>query len=519
MNNHSAIPALGQPKHFKLELETVGKFSISNSLLSFIWQSKENRLLLFLLPSLSAVQFIIFKLFYPFPDFSTDGYNYLYAAYANLDVNIWPIGYSKFLLLIHKITSNDTALVAIQYFILELSALYLFFSWRYFFGISNLSRNLLIIFLIFNPLFLYISNFVSSDALFATLSLFWFTELFWVIFKPTAINLLAQGILLFLCFTVRNSAYYYPIITVIAFLISQSKVWVKVTGLLIGPLLILPFFLHTRSVAKQMTGTAQYSLFTGWQLANNALYIWEYADTNKTLDPECKKLDQMSRAFYSTGVPDNFEENHLSRYVGNYFIREPISPLKKYLYSHYHWDNDYSGIVAWGKVSAIFYRYGRYLILQNPRAYLWEFAIPNTKFYFFPPLEKLSEYNLRLDKIEPIAQYWFKYKSTKISAASKDIQNSILKIFPILFCVLNIFFLGGVVLAQFKQEYRIYAQKINKAIIIISMFLFANFFFSIFVTIDVFRYQFFPMLVLLFGATLIIDFSGKSTHMEPRTLS
>jgi hypothetical protein len=49
-----------------------------------------------------------------------------------LDANIWPIGYSKFLLFFHKLTHSALALVAFQYYFWELSLLYFYFTVHYF---------------------------------------------------------------------------------------------------------------------------------------------------------------------------------------------------------------------------------------------------------------------------------------------------------------------------------------------------------------------------------------------------
>src|SRR6266567_1792206 len=70
----------------------------------------ENKIYSLLMLFLMVCQFIVFKLLYPFPDFFSDSYSYLFAAYAHLDTNIWPIGYSKFLSLFHYFTHSAIAL-------------------------------------------------------------------------------------------------------------------------------------------------------------------------------------------------------------------------------------------------------------------------------------------------------------------------------------------------------------------------------------------------------------------------
>jgi hypothetical protein len=101
---------------------------------------------------LSVLQFILFKLLYPFPDFFSDSYSYIFAADAHLDVSIWPIGYSKFLSAAHLFTHSDTALVAVQYFLMQLSVLYFYLTVYHLFQLTRVSRNVLFAFLFLDPL-------------------------------------------------------------------------------------------------------------------------------------------------------------------------------------------------------------------------------------------------------------------------------------------------------------------------------------------------------------------------------
>src|SRR6266540_7479840 len=86
------------------------------SFFRFIWQEKRNRAFVWIMLAGTIVQFVIFKIMYPFADFFSDSYSYIFAAYANLDVSIWPIGYSKFFRVFHFVTHSDSALITFQYF-------------------------------------------------------------------------------------------------------------------------------------------------------------------------------------------------------------------------------------------------------------------------------------------------------------------------------------------------------------------------------------------------------------------
>src|SRR5258708_1263596 len=291
----------------------------------------ENKIYSLLMLFLMICQFIVFKLLYPFPDFFSDSYSYLFAAYAHLDVNIWPIGYSKFLWIFHSFTHSATALNFFQYFILEVAALYFYHTLVYFYSTGKNTRTFLCLFLFFNPLFLYLSNYVSSDAIFVGLSLIWMTQLIWIIQRPKAYQIFVQAILIFIAFSFRYNAMYYPILTGIAFLLSRQRTWSKVLGTLLPVLLIALFIQFSRNATLQMLGTAQFPpILGGWQWGNNALYMREYIDVDSTKLPssQCRELDGIARDYFRT-VPPQYRE--LSSYVANFFIRQPEAPLKQYM--------------------------------------------------------------------------------------------------------------------------------------------------------------------------------------------
>lgn len=473
--------------------------------LVFLTRDRSNRRLSLVVLLGTIAQFMIFKLLYPYPDFFSDSYSYLYAAYAHLDVSIWPIGYSKFLAAFHAITHSDTALIAFQYFFLEAAALYFYLTLNYFFHPGRASRIILLLFLFFNPLFLYLSNYVNSDPLFAALSLWWFTGLIWIVCRPRGYQVLTQGVLLFLCFTVRNNAYIYPLIGVVAFILSRQRPRIKLAGSLAGPLLILPFILHTRTVAKEMTGTAQFSFFTGWQLANNALYMYDYihADSNLFASASEREINQLSAGFYQHLRP-GFDRS-LIDYPANYFIQNPNAPLKAYMSKHYKHTDMYSGVIAWGKVSADFEPFGATLIRHYPLAFVRHFILPNTRNFLLPDLEKLKVYNTGRMEVERIAEDWFDYKTTDISAVSQNFQGKFLYLYPYSFLFINIYLLVALTWFFVQKKYTGTSGNVNGVLLLLTAFILANACFCILSTVIVFRYEFFPMTISVSFALLLAN--------------
>lgn len=481
---------------------------------SFIWKEKRNRQFAMIALLSVILQFIIFKYLYPFADFFSDSYSYIFGASAHLSINIWPIGYSKFLGAFHEFTHSDTIIVGVQYFLLELSSLYFFFTILYFYAPGRVTRNILFAFLFFDPLFLYISNYINSDPLFAALSLLWLTELLWIIHRPKVFRIFTHAVLLYLCFTVRNNAYYYPIVSLLAFALSRESIKFKLAGIGFPLLFIGLFVIHTRDIAEEMTGTKQFSLFTGWQLANNALYMRGHiqVDSTKLPSADSRELDRLSRNFY-TRVPDDFD-SYLSEYGANFFIRESKAPLKQYYSQHDNSKTELDEVANWGKSSVAFGEYGEWLIRHYPLSFARHFMLVNTKNYFFPPLEKLEIYNLGDDEVGDVAEDWFDYKTPEVSSISKTIQGKILAPFPYFFFFLNVFLLGSLIWLYAKRKSLHLDRQLCATFWVSTTLLAANFCFCVFATIIVMRYQFFPMLVTLTFPLLLVEILERKTEVS-----
>jgi hypothetical protein len=472
--------------------------------LYFIFQEKMSRRLLATAGVLMIAQFVLFKSLYPFPDFSSDSYNYIYGAIVNLEINITPIGYSKFLRFFHVITHSDTALVASQYFLLEMAALYLYFTILYLYRPGRITRNILFLFLFCNPLFLYIGNSISNNTLFIALSLAWFTELFWIINRPKFAQVIVQAILLFLCFIVSDHSYFYPAISILAFILSRQNLWVKLAGVILPAIMILVFIAHTRHVARELTGKAQLSMSKGWQLANNVLFMYGHLrDSNFALPSlESRELNRLALQFYDK--PGNLNYS-ISVSNSNFFIQAPKSPLTQYFVRHFRPANDYDRVSDWGKASIPFEMFGKSLIRNFPADYARDFLWPNAKRYFFPPLEQLAVYNMGEDDASSLVQDWFDYQIPDVNAASNTFQGQLLFVFPYLFFFTNVFFALSTIWWFMKRKTVKPNRELFQAIVLTACFVTANFWVEICSETIVMRYQIVPMVITIFSPLLILD--------------
>ncbi|OQP65373.1 hypothetical protein A3860_17045 [Niastella vici] len=482
---------------------------ISN--LSF-WQwlrmDQENKRLLWISAITILIQFIVFKAFYPLPNFMPpDSFYYLDAAYHNQTINFWAIGYSKFLRLFSSFTNSDLVLVIGQYLILEVSLLYFLFSVRYLTAPKIWTFRILLGISILNPLLTHISNFISSDGLFTALSLCWFTQLLFILYKPSLRLLLSHSLVLLLAFMVRYNAIYYPFISIGCILLahmSQKIKWVGITAL---TLLLGGFIGRTQYEYYKMTGTVQYSAFGGWQLAANALYGYAHArpDATESIPPKFRTLhsivnhhmDSLNKLFFIFR-PDLD--------IGVYYLWDGKSPLKVYLAKHRPNDTLTPYFNRWAAVAPLYASYGRYIIFHHPRTFLKYFVWSNFVKYYVPPAGFMEDYNGGEDVVAPIASTWFGWKDNKIYNNFGNKKIRIAKAFPLILAMSNfifvISFIGFTGLGGFKK-----CSVQSRRILFLTLIVWgSNMIFSVLSAPIELRYQLFPMVLTCTILFLLLSF-------------
>lgn len=454
----------------------------------------------------TTLEFTLFKCWYPLASFiAGDSYVYLQSAVYNSRINTYPVGYSCFLRIFSTFTSSDLALVAFQYFAIEASALTLLFTLFGIYSPRRLTRWLMFSLVVFNPVFLYVANYVSSDALFLVLSLLWLTSLLRLLERPGVKLFVIHVLILLYAFSVRYNALYYPAISVIGFIIARQplKTRLKATLLTVAPVIIYIFYIV--HLYQQFCGIRQFTPFTGWQLANNALYAYRYVYDQQVKTPPTalQPLDNMVRHYFDTTKDALRHPSEMLR-ASTIYMWDPQSPLQKFMDLYTHKDSATGIFKRWSLMGPLYTHYGTWLIQQYPEAYLKFYLLQNAIKFYTPPGEFLDQYNMGRDTISPIAQAWFRYPSKKVAPTFGDYKVRTLGYMPILSGILNFVFLLGYIGLVFlsgpalhKLQYKVY--------FLFFCFWIANFFFSVVAAPVTLRYQLFGILTAGYFALLITE--------------
>ena len=492
------------------------------SFIDYVWRNKGHRAYLLFALAAFLVQFILFKIKYPFANYMPDSYSYLEAAYTNADVNMWPVAYSKFLRQISVFTHSDKVVVGIQYLFMQCSGLLFLFTLLYFLKPGRAVKNILYAFFLFNPVALYVANYISADALFIGLSLLWISSLLWVIYQPRPWQIWVQALLLLACFTVRYNAIYYPLIAALAFILSRQSWPRKVAGISLGLILVAGSFLYTSNKMLEVTGKRQFSAFGGWQLANNALYMYEHipASQRGPIPARFAKLETMVREHL-----DTLKRVKLTREdsVSNFFyLWSPKAPLVQYMVREYAKDTVTPQFKRWASEGPLFADYAAYLIRRYPLQFATEFLLPNSVKYAVPPAEFLGIYNMGGDSVGKLAKEWFNYKTVRVREHNnKNARIGITGYYSIGSAIVNAFLLICVVGLAVFTGFRQGDKRLYRLLFMVLFLWLVNTGFSIFASPIVLRYQVFPILIsfslALLAAEAIVKW-GREEELKKKTL-
>jgi len=386
--------------------------------------------------AINVVLFLAYKYCYPLPDFCSDAEGYIHVAVQDIKIYYRPFGYPRFLQLVHTFATSHFWLTAIQYFLAVSASLSCFLTVDYLYGFRRRQIRLLSwVLLSVNPALLVMSNIMLSDVLFVSLSLFWFCSCLFILKRKKWWALFAQLLLLYCCFAVRYNALYYPVVAVSVFVMMRRVMLpYRLVGIAASLFVI---YASAHAIVRQTqkaTGTPVFSGFSGWQLANNALYIYKDIDrsTLQFDEPEMVLLDSFVRT-YMDSIPLAAQQTIAARKPGSVFLWEKKSPLKQFVFyetrlvrgNYYH---------TWYHVATLYQAYGAQIIRQNPGSYISHYMLPNLWLYFVPDPEMLDHYMTDTGKVKGKVTAetikWLDIKEQNVTTHVAGLQQTIMAGYP-----------------------------------------------------------------------------------------
>ncbi|BAV07732.1 hypothetical protein SAMN05421788_10384 [Filimonas lacunae] len=461
---------------------------------------RQHRVAMWIIAFVLFLQFVVFKWLYPHPNFMPDSYGYLTAAKDNSPISFWPVGYSMFLRLESIFTRNDIVLVLVQYLILQGCILYFLFGMAHLLQMPRKWLYILSGIFILNPAVILISNYVASDALFTSLSLLWFCLLLQLLVQPTARLVWWHAILIFILFTIRYNALFYPAISVLVLLVARVSWGVRIKGVLLMVLLMGVFVWHNNQEYKAFTGKAQFSPFGGWMLGGDALFMYSRLPRDKEAPPAKFAALQavVNRHMDSLDTVKSRPDSSM----GAYYIWN--GPLLKFLLLTFKNSKDSAAdyFKKWATMAPLYHEYGAYLIKKHPVAYTQHFWLPNAWNYFAPPGEFLKMYNQGSDSVGIEAVRWFGYKNGYVKAYNKKLAWA--EYISVVNTLFNVIFLAALLGIVLLNGFAFMSSHFKQSLLLALAFVLLNFMFSVSLAPLVLRYQLFSFVLNGIFSVLLI---------------
>ncbi len=379
----------------------------------------------------ACIQCGLLEFLFPYPDFFSDSYTYVADAIANLGFSFRPQGYPDYLVRLHNIAPSAELAAFVQYVIFVLSGLICVFSCGYLYGISNRTVNWLLGAVLLNPMLVFTTNLISSDSLFCSVTVMWFTSLLWIIKRTNWINPLVHAALLLICLHLRYTALFYFAISAIAFAVSQGKIFLRLAGIALSIYVIFGYVNYQKDKTERIFGIRIFSGFANWQIANNVLCYY------KKLDVSADDMPTRETALMDTAVKRFIDTIYTPGHLGTQYMWDKRSPLKRYVAMMCRLEQE-KYFIEWIRCSPDIGEYGKTLVKKYPFAYVRYFMVPNFANFMVPDLEALEDYNYYNLSVTKECQKWYNLDTDYLSPKYLHLQRKIMFLFPYLSCMLNL---------------------------------------------------------------------------------
>jgi hypothetical protein len=320
--------------------------------------------------------------------------------------------------------------------------------------------------------------------------------------------------LLYCLFNIRYAALYLPAVALLALLFCKRNRLFKTSGIILIVVPIIFGIQHIKHLTKTETGAAVFSAFGSWTAANNVLHMYPYIDVqDKDLPTECIAFNKIVNRYFDTLSVSA----RPYPYVRVDYLWSSTSPLKTYMYEVQQQRKIIGYFNAWHAVAPVFSSFSNSLVRQHPVAFMRYFMWPNAKEYCLPPMESFLAYNAQKNTVDATAVKWFGYKNDQVTCLNKTIQGRLLKPIPWLFLLANIIFCITMIILIARANRYVLSTALLRTLLLAGCFWIVNFCFSIYASPIVFRYQYFPMIVFITFAMLLINI--LTTHYRNKPAS
>ncbi|MDZ4838843.1 MAG: hypothetical protein SGJ04_02430 [Bacteroidota bacterium] len=343
----------------------------------FMWMKDQRPEVIFTI-GIFIIHWLIYSWAYPNPLTLPDSESYVISSYG-LESNLFrPIGYSWFLKMVHFASTSVSFLLFLQSLFTGLATLFVLQTIKYHYPpTKQILLILLALVLCFSQSVHMMNMWILSDSIFYTLALIyvgtgiWLIKskgsIFWAIFHAFVIALLI--------FT-RHAGLFFAVGSIVGLLFSLKKQRLIAISLCT----ISVFIVYTATIQKHKRafGEKQYSGFSGWNLLNSSMSIYQTEDRTKETFSE-PELQAVHQALIEGIQQDKINQNAI---LNGLLLWQPKNNLRSGLdtLERFYPDKSFAQMYFIG--GKWFGKYAQQLIIKHPDTYIQNFVLPNLGQFF-----------------------------------------------------------------------------------------------------------------------------------------
>ena len=463
-----------------------------SSFFTFLFEKEQKRRLLFY-GIFYLITYLVLVYLYPFPDGISDSGGYVQSASQNKYLGYRPFGYSKFLIILHDISTSISFVVFVQYWLNAISTVFFIFTIKYFYKPQNKLVELIFeVLSVCSITVIYLTNCILSDSLFTSLTILWMISSIWFINAPKishkTILFLFHVILLGFIFCIRFIGLFYIGITILIVLITlfKQKKLIAIIFIIVPIALFSLLYKNQINSSYQLTRIKTFSGFSGWQMANNALHVIPYltsADTTKIRNREVKEFTA-----YALSCKSEILKNIKPYHTNAGFMWDKNLPLKKFLFYKINQRNsDYITTFTYLGEN-VYSKFASNIMTQHPFLFLRHFILPNTLGVLYPSHDDVCEsYTANLIPSN-LLKDWFEIDEKTTFYSRSEIVGKVSGIFPVFQLFIWILFFVSVFFHLIKRYNKYWNPVQIKIFWSIVFFIGAYFVFNIYASTFAIRY-------------------------------
>lgn len=395
----------------------------------------------------NVIIYTVLKALFPNADFVADSNTYLMSADNRVAITYRPVGYPNFLNFMGFKGGSENRVVLIQYLLTSVSSIFLFFTLTYFYPLkTKFIKAVVFIIICFNLMNFFVSNFVLSDALFTGLTVTIFTLSLWIKNTGKFAYLVFLFFIMYVTFSVRFNSLYFPFFIILTIMLCfRMKLAYRVLGSLAVAFTFISFYAGQQKLNEQKFNVRVLAGFSGWQLANNALYIYPYCDIDISWfeTRELRNLHKMVDTFFKQIDSAQFNDIYNTTDLSAYFIWQNKSPLKQYLFRQPKTMKK-SYFYNWVNISKLYSEYGNIIIRNNKGAFFKYHLMKNAKTFIYPQAEFFTDWEFKTLQLPEVTTQWFSKTSVQNNIRNRNLNDRLVNTYRVLYTVLISLTIAGI---------------------------------------------------------------------------